>query len=159
MCLFTVFTVTEIPHFVPLDNIILPKYQFYSSIITTSPTRMPLVPTIWNRGAAASWKIGMSSSWSELTHPQNSLFRFHFITMDWSETVWARTPSELRVAAPLNFWRSVSRSYVRQSIVGPYSRVSNRSGVSNSEWRLTNFLIYYIKMQDFSDFWPILAPK
>ena len=40
-----------------------------------------------------------------------------------------------------------------------YSRVSNRSGVSNSEWRLTNFLIYYIKMQDFSDFWPILAPK
>lgn len=81
---------------------------------------MPLVPTIWNRGAASFWKIGMSSSWSDLIHLQKSLFRFHFIAMDWSETVWARTPSEFRVAAPLNFWRSVSRSYVRQSIVGPY---------------------------------------
>ena len=77
------WSLIEIPHFVALDNIILPKYQFYSSIITTSPTRMPLVPTIGNRVAAAFWKMEMCSPYLDLTHPQKSLFRLqlYFIIM------------------------------------------------------------------------------
>ena len=77
------WSLIEIPHFVALDNIILPKYQFYSSIITTSHTRMPLVPTIRNRVAAAFWKMGMCSPYLDLTLPQKSLFRLqlHFISM------------------------------------------------------------------------------
>ena len=40
-----------------------------------------------------------------------------------------------------------------------YSRVSNKNIVSNKAWSLTKNLVYYIKLQDFSDFWPIFASK
>ena len=32
-------------------------------------------------------------------------------------------------------------------------------GYQISAWRLTIFLVYYIKLQDFSDFWPIFTSK
>ena len=40
-----------------------------------------------------------------------------------------------------------------------YSRVSNKNKVSNKAWSLTKKLVYYVKLQDFSHFWPIFVSK
>ena len=53
------------------------------------------------------------------------------------------------------WWVTIHNCYPSKA----YSRVSNKNIVSNKAWSLTKKLVYYIKLKDFSDFWPIFSSK